>query len=247
MHAWEYQTKFTELQDDINLTIREAITAISTVLEGSTKTTLEQFEEHVEDIHAMYVPTLELFNRLQPSSCRNSAQRILDDTTEFTGFDGSNCANAYDIRVRSDIAAANKALVRFDDLYSQVQTIVVKAFIGQNAFITPEEIKENITHMFGSMEDKWAAAKPDIEAIKLTLASTIASQNKELGNCHTKIETDAEWSFSRFDRMVQTCYDFDNSQSPLKGRLARNDDSYVTQMEEFEAEFSKLKPYEWQA
>jgi uncharacterized protein YfbU (UPF0304 family) len=248
-HAWAYQDKLTELQDDINRVIYEVQTAVSTVLQNSTKETLKQYEDLVNEVQAAFLPTLEQFNVLKPSLCRNSAERILNDTTEFTGFDASNCANFYDIRVRSDIAAANDALQNFDNLYSQVQTIVVKAFIAQNHFVDPEAIEDTITAVFNVVDGRWIAAKPEIEEVRRNLGSAITKQNVELGSCHGKILEDVNWSYSRFSRMVQTCTDFDNTENPLaqKSRMTRSVDSYITQMEEFEAELAKRKHYEWQA
>lgn len=248
-HAWVYHEKLTGLQDDINRVIHEVQTAVSDVLANSTKTTLQQYEDHVDDILDEYLPALELFNELNPSMCRNSAERILKDTTEFTGFGASNCADSYDIRVRRNIAEANNALQSVDNLYSQVQTIVVRAFIAQNHFVDPEAIEDTITVIFDVVEGRWITAKPGIEEVRRNLATSIAVQNAELGNCHNEILVDAKMTLAHFNRVAQTCIDFDNSQNPLdsKSRFGRPSEDYIAQMEEFEIEFAKLKPYQWQA
>lgn len=241
-HAWKYQEMFGELQGDINLTIQQAITAISTVLGSSTKTTLEQYREHMDNVYAFYLPFLELISGIQHSTCKIQAETILEQTTEFTGFAASVCASKYDVSIGSEIAAANGALARFDDLYSQVQTIIVKAFVKQNAFVTPEDIKDNITKMFALMEDKWAAAKPDIEAIRLNLASRVAALNAELASCHRFEETQTVQALEFGRSRVQTCEDFNNSSNPL----AQKSRAGYSALEEFEAFVATLKPYEWQ-
>jgi hypothetical protein len=153
-HAWLHQKRLAELQDDINQAIHEVQTALSSVLQNSTRETLEQFESHVGDIEARFVPEIERFNQLRPSVCRNSAQTILNHTTEFTGFSASNCATSYDSLVRIEVAAANGEFFKIDQFYSQVQMIVVRAFVGQNAFINPEAIQHKITEIYESLEWK---------------------------------------------------------------------------------------------
>lgn len=248
-HAWVYQVKFTELQDDMNVLIHEVQTAVSDVLEKSTKLTLQQYQSHIDEVQSEYLPALELFNELRPSSCRNLAENILNDTTSFTGFAASNCANLYDIRVRTEIAVANDAFQQFDSLYSQVQTIVVRAFIAQNQFVDPEAIEDTITEVYDVVVGRWNSSRPEIEAVKQTLAKAVDIQNFELGQCHSVILGNAQWGFSRFRQMVDTCVEFDASQnsSPSKTRMSSHTEPHIALMEEFKAGFAKLKSYEWQA
>jgi len=249
VHAWTYNGKLTELQTDINDAVHDVQVGISAVVASSTDETLQQYEDLFSDVEALFKPTLALFNELRPSNCRNSAERILNDTTDFTGFDASNCAKDYNIRVTNETAAANGAMARFDDLYSQVQTIVYKAFVGENFFITPEDIRDTITDIFDRVQARWLEQRPEMEAVRRNLASVIAAQNAELGNCHVKILDDATTDLGRFSRMVNTCRDFDNTNDPFSGpeRAGRDVPAYIQQLEEFEAEFAKRKLYEWTA
>lgn len=237
------------MQDEITQKIREAITAISDVLDKSTDETLHQYEGIIDIIEEIYAPAIEQFKTLRATDCRNSAETILNSTTTFTGFDVSNCASSYNTRVKTEVDNANKALVKVDDVYSQISTIVTKAFVGQNAFVDPETIRDNIVEIFGHVKGKWESSKPELDAVKLSLAAAIAAQNIELGNCHNKIHTDILPQFSMFSRMVQTCIDFDNTAEPfgLRARMGRTSSAHLQILEEFQTAFAKLKLYEWQA
>lgn len=226
--------------------IQEVHTAVSVVLKESTSVTLHQFEDHVEIIVTEYNPYLVDFNELAPGACRDRAETMLTDTVSFSGFDGAVCASKYNEKVQTKIDIASKSLVRFDDVYSQVQSIVVKSFIGQNVYTNPDDIQKKFKDIFDLAEGKWNASRPEIESVVNDLASSIDKQNIELGRCHDKIMDDAVAQFGRFGRMVQTCNDFNNSQDSL-GRTGRTSAVFEQLFEEFKAESAKLKLYEWTA
>lgn len=225
------------MQEDINKVIYEVQSSISSVLEVSTVQTLDQYENHVSDVQAEFIPALDDFDQLQPGPCKDMAEYILNYTTLFTGFEASNCASNYDIRVGAEISIATAALAQVDDLYGQVQTVVVKSFIGQNAFLTPEDIKDTITEIYNLIQEKWTSSKPEMEQIKNNLAAVIAGHNEELGNCHDNILQNAITYYALFRSNVQTCRDFE--QTSQKFGSPRN------YRDEFDAAFAKAKPFVW--
>lgn len=236
-----------ELQEDINIAIQEVQTAVSTVLKSSTGVTLEQYEDHINAVQAEYEPYLERLQGLKAGDCKNDAEFVLNRTTTNTGYRASNCASEYDTRVKNQVDIATRALVRFDDIYSQVQSIVVKAFIGQNAFLTPEDIKLKIVEIYEIVSGRWEDSKPEVEAIKRNLASGIAAQNVELGNCH-KVNLDyAKRYYEIFREDVNTCTIFDNTPNPF-GLFAKSSKAgYVSRIAEIKAMFEKDVPYVWQS
>lgn len=242
--AWEYQVKLQEFQEKINAVVHAVIVAVSEVLEGSTAETLKQYEDHVNVIEKIYAPSLKSFEGLKPGSCRNSAETILNQTTLFTGFKASNCAYTYNSRVTTEVNDANKALVRFDDVYTQVQSIVVKAFVGSNVFLTPEDIQEKFIEIYKLVTDRWEETEPEIEAVKRNLQTRITNQNVELGRCHGEIETETEGEYKRFRDMVKVCEDFDTSRGD---RSDSNFNQHEKMLEDFMTEHAKLKTYEWTA
>lgn len=241
-HAWNYQVLLSDLQLEINNVINEMQTLVSDILKTSTAETLTQYQTHITAVQAEYVPMLGLFNSLTPGTCRSQAESILNTTTTFTGYDASNCANVYDQRVRNELATANRALVRFDDIYSQVQTIVVKAFIAQNAFLTPEDIRDEITNIYGVVQGRWSVSKPEMEAVKRALQTNIAQQNVVLGNCHNNVLSNAVTMFGMFRSMVQTCADFENTAPAAFSSKMSHSDIY----EEFQAFIAQRVPFVWE-
>lgn len=223
-------------------------TAVSSVLESSTDVTLKQFETHVDDIEAEYVPHLAAFEALKPGTCRDQAEMILNSTTTFTGFSAANCATTYDQRVSAEIEAANRAKTRFDDLFNQVQSVVVKSFSGLNNFLSPEAIEDRITEMYDFINKQWTESKPDLDAIRRNLEAAIKDRNTELGNCHNVILTQASTMFGMFRSNVQTCADFDNTApAAMSFRAGATNEPFRYILEDFEAEMAKATPYEWKA
>lgn len=247
--SWRYQKQLQGLQGEINDSIEQVVVALSTILKSSTEETLGQYQLLYDDIDGIYAPLLVAFNGLKPSECRDTAERALNDTTSFAGFDASICATTYDNEVRNSIAKANFAMSGINTVYSQVQMIVVKGFVGQNSFTMAEEIEETIDKIFKLVSNRWAVSKPDLDTLRLRLASDIAEQNKQLGECNLEISDDVASLSGRFKRMVQTCVTFDNP-SKTKSVDILSDNaapSYKQQFEEYQAELSKLKSKKWAA
>jgi hypothetical protein len=244
-HAWQYQVELSSLQGEINEAINDVQTLISSVLKDSTVETLGQYQSHVQGIQAEYEPMLGALEILPSSQCRSDSENLLNYTVRMTGFDASNCASVYDSRVRNEVAIANRALVRFDDLYNQVQTIVVKSFIKQNALVSPDDIKDTMIEIFELVGARWETTKPEIDSVKRNLQSKIADQNRQLGVCHTTALNWAVSAFALFTFNVQRCVDFNGSQNPL-GHSGRSKRSLRNIQEEFEELVANHKSYAWE-
>jgi hypothetical protein len=239
--AWKHQVILANLQGEINEAILEVQTAVSSVLRVSSSETLDQYESHVNSVQAEYRPMVEALEGLPRSQCRDNAEFLLDFTVRMTGFEASNCAATYNTHVSNAIDIANKALVKIDDVYNQVQTIVVKSFVAQNAFVTPEDVNKTIIEMTELVEGRWESTRPEIQGVKLTLENSVADQNRQLGNCHAGALKFAIDAYALFSQNVQTCIDFNNIQNPM-GRSARQTRDYRAELEALAANF---KPYEW--
>ena len=246
-HARLYQTLLTNLQEEINFAIEEAQTAVSQVLRTSTTETLRQYENHAISIEGEYAPHQEAFEQLIPGSCKNTAETILNTVKTFTGFEASNCAKAYDNVVREIIESTSGSLVNFDDVYSELQSIIVKAFIAKNIFINSEEIEETISDMFELVQTKWNETKPEFDDLRRNLALAIGLQNIQLGSCHESIKNVATDQFAFFRSMVNTCNDFNSPQSVSErtGRIS-GPEPWIQKLKEFEEQFAKLESFKWQ-
>lgn len=251
LHSWEYQERLIDLQGDINESIEEIQVAVSSVLKSSTSQTLQQFESHISDVEGIYVPMLAAFQTLNPGNCRNDAEDVLNRTTTNTGYRASICAATYDIRVRTEVDAAANALSHFNGLNSQVQSIVVKAFVGQNKYANPEAIEDKITEIFDIVKGKWEGSKPEIHGIRENLASSISAQNGELVKCHEANLKTAATFYAMFEDMVQVCIDFDSIPNPFAASKrfsnAAPSPSFTQKHAEFLAAFENQQPYKWQA
>jgi hypothetical protein len=233
-HAWNHQVLLADLQGEINEAIENVQKAVSSVLKGSTSETLDQYESHVISVLAEFAPMAEALKALPSSQCTETAHTILNSTVSMTGFQASVCASKYDVQVEALIQTANNELSEFEGIYNQVMSIVVKSFIRQNTFVTGEEIEETITEIFELVGGRWENSKPEIDLVKRNLETSIAEQNRILGNCHTNGLNFAKSAFTLFNSNVQTCLDFHEIQNPL-GRSARGMRNYLAEFEQLVA------------
>ena len=253
VHSWEYQARLVALQQDIDESIEEVQAAVSSVLKNTTDNTLRQYQSHVGEIEDIYVPMLDGFQSLKPGDCRNDAEDVLNRTATNTGYRMSNCASTFDERVRVSVASATNALTRFDGIFAQVQSIVVKSFVGRNSFVNPESIEDKIVEIYELVQDKWTGSKPEIESVRNNLISSIAAQFNELVSCHKANFNYAKAFFGMFEETVQICIDFDNTPNPFftstKSRSSRSivETPFSRKHAEFMVALESQKPFEWQA
>ena len=240
--AWEAQTELQKLQDDINEAIWEVQTAVSSVLKASTIETLQQYQAIFEAIVNRFEPTMAVFDELEVSACRKNAENILTFATDHSGFAISNCANDYNTSVSGPIEEARNSAYSFNSLYNQVQTIVVKSFVGQNKFTDAEDINDLIKSMFALVDGKWKAEKPNLKSITENLASSIKIENVKLGVCHEETMASLTSFYDMFVRSVTTCRDFNNSRpSGSKSSKAAGKPEWEIVYEEFLALVEKVK------
>lgn len=237
----------SELQTEINEAIERVQTAVSTVLTGSAAETLGQYHQHIAIITSEHAPHLETFEKLVPGDCKNSAETILTNIIEFTGYDASNCAKIYDQKVREKVANTSQSLVQHDNVFSQLHMIVVKGFVGENAFVSPEVIKDKITQMYELVKTIKENAIFDSDGFVSKLRTEISAQNAELGNCHDEILDLAYGQFAYFERVAKTCDRFDEEPVGKSKRKAVDTEEHEQLLKEFLDQFEKLNYYEWKA
>lgn len=223
--------------------IDAAQNAVSDVLKTYTNEVLRQYQTNIQEIEAEYAPHYETFNRLAPGNCRDNAYTILNSVITFTGFEGSNCAKYYDNEVRAILAGTQGALDGFDEVFSQLQSIAVKAFVGQNAFLNPGEIEYKIVEIFNLVRARWEESKPQFQGVRISLLQSIGMELSQLRDCHKWIVEVAHGQFEFFNSIAKTCTEY--GLESLMGRSVNAEEPWVKLTEEFYEQFSKLKSYEW--
>lgn len=246
-HAREYQVRVTELQSKINEAIQEVQVVVSRVLKVSTAETLNQYQHHLIDIEFEYAPHIEALEQLDSGDCKNTAETIINSVRNFTGFNAGNCAYEYDQSVQNKIADASNSLVRYDNIFSQIQLIVVKGFVGANPFVTPEAIDNKIAEIIEIGKRITSDATFDSENFTNNLASEIAEENSELGNCHNAILEVAKSQDAWFRQIIQTCSSYDDASQGKARRMGRTVEPYIQLFADFQEQFKNLKFYEWKA
>ncbi|CAO1350975.1 unnamed protein product [Diamesa serratosioi] len=213
--ANDFQNKLTSLQQDINLQLTAIRTSVSNVLRSSSSQTLAQIENNSIAILEQDAPVREIVFALESTSCTNNLRSLLNGFTEFSGFPSSTCVARYDDSVQSALKAAYALLEKYEGIFSEVQQIVVKSFIRQNAFLTPDAIIETIQNQYEIRAQEWEKIRPDIESFVKSLAGNVAVFNAVLESCFANVQTSLTPSYNLLLSEVAVCKEFDNTRTPF--------------------------------
>lgn len=215
IQAWEYQDKLTTLQENINLQLTAIRLSVSSVLKSSSSKTLEQIENNTIAIIEQDQPIRDVVFNLEPTACTNNLRTVLNGVTEFSGFPSSTCVSRYDNGVKVVLNDSYIMLDQYNGLFSEVQQVVVKSFIRQNAFLTPETIIETSKIQYERLNENWTKVIPNIEEFVKSLESKIAEINVNLGSCFNQTQANLIPSYVRIIDEVDICKEFDNTKSPF--------------------------------
>lgn len=215
--AWEYQTKFASLQQDIDEKLTAIRTAVSGVLKSSSNLTLEQIESNAKQITTIAEPARNaVFDTdLSATLCVVNLRNILQDIAQFTGFGSSNCVTSYDKSLTGVLNKAYAFLQKYEGFFGDVQQVVVKAFIGKNAFLEPEAIQSKFEVEYETRVSAWNEIRPEVENFKKDLYDNVAVFNSVLGGCFHKIQIDVAPAFTVVQSQLATCNIFDNTADPF--------------------------------
>ena len=213
--AWEYEEKFTTLQQDIDLQLTAIRLTVSTVLKSSSSETLSQIENNTLAILEKEAPIRDVVFNLDPTACTNNLRTVLNGVTEFSGFPSSTCVARYDTAVQTVLKDAYAMLEQYNGLFKEVQQIVVRSFIRQNAFLTPEVIAQTFKTQYETLSANWDKVNPDIESFVKTVTRRVSANNVILNTCFNTTQANLTPSYSRIIDEVDICNEFDNTKSPF--------------------------------
>lgn len=213
--AWEYHNKFISLQNDINLQLAAVRNSVSNVLRISSNTTLKQIEENSVAILEKDAFVRDTLFSLEITACTNNLKSLLNGVTEFSGFPSSNCINRYDEGVKIELNDSLIIMEKYNGLFNEVQQIVIKSFIRQNAFLTPDAIIATFENQYEFLIEKWEKIVPSIEIFVKSLAGNIAVHKTALDGCFNIVQVNLTPSYNRIVDEIIACHEFDNTKSPF--------------------------------
>ena len=181
----------------------------------SSSQTLSQIENNTIAILELDAPVRAIVAPLESTDCNDNLKTVLDATTEFSGFPSSTCVARFDESVQSALKAAYALMEKYEGLFSEVQQIVVKSFIKQNAFLRPQAIIDTFQTQYNLRIEDWERIRPDIESFVKSLGGNVAVFNNVLGSCFTNIQTNLIPTYSRIAAEVQICKEFETIRSPF--------------------------------
>lgn len=214
--AWEFQAKLNPKQEDVDHDVTEYRTSVSQVLRESSKDALTEVEENARAILELEKPVKAVVDQLNVGLCSTNLKQLLAGITEFTGFESSNCVKLYDKDVNVEVKKAQDLISLYDGMFTELQQLVVQAFIGRNQFNQQEDIVNAFEVEFDRKVKAWEDIKPDVEAFIGSLSGKIADINNLMETCMKEVQNEVVISYGSISRRVQTCIDFDNSQVKVK-------------------------------
>lgn len=246
--AWTFQSDLSGLQNEIDLAIADVQDGFYTVLKDSTEKTLNQHDGHHEKVEVTHAPVYERFSALAPGRCRDTTQTMINLERDVTGFEASNCINTYS---RATSTLIEELSVDFSNLnvqFSQIQQIVVKAFVQQNIYITPLEASDDMKKMTELVMQRWEEIVPSLKNIRNELRTKIDGFNTELTSCQDVVLDHVIAGYVRIERQLVVCENFNNARRTAFSSNSINDAKQQDAIiEEFKNFLSSMTPYEWQS
>lgn len=242
--AWAFQADLQGLQNEIDIAIADVQNGFFDVLKNSTSQTVNQHEIHNQNVEEVHAPVYERFNRLAEGRCRTTTQTMIDLERDVSGFAASNCINSYNRAVTSIIDELRTNFTNFTLLFSQIQQIVVKGFIIQNIYLRPQDVENKIAEIIELVNKRWEVIKPNLDALRTSLRTRVAAQNRELTNCQTEVYANVVAGYVRIEAQLAVCENFNNSKSAFNSFTEQNQELIV---EEFKNYLASLPSYVWQA
>lgn len=218
--AWEYQNKLSPTQQDIDNEVTDFRTSLSRVLKQTSKDALEEVEENAKVILELEKPVRSAVSELKEGDCSANLASLLSALTEFTGYESSNCVKRYDKSVTGEVRAAQDVINSYDGIFTELQQLVVQAFIGRNQFNDQTEIIEAFEVEFDKRAEAWDKIKPEVENFIDDLNNGIGKSSELMESCMKEIRDDVSAAYNRISGRVQSCIDFENTPNPFKSSFA---------------------------
>jgi len=210
--AWDYHRKLETLQSDINNQLTGVRTSVSTVLKAASSKALERTETNANNILDLDRPVRHiLFKELNTSQCVNTLRELINRITEFTGFSTSNCIATYENSVQEVVSAAYEILQQYEGPSVDTQLIVIRSFVGYNAFRNAAEIEALFSSRYHQRLNEWNEMKPHIEVYISELSDAIDGFGRGLLKCFENIQAGVAPEYVELENDVQVCKDFDNT------------------------------------
>lgn len=217
--AHEFQTKLSETQVEVDDDLTDFRLSLSSVLRTSSAAALSELELNAQAILELEAPVMQAVGTLPVGECSANLKGLLSSITDQTGFASSNCVSAFDVQVDSQVTEAQDMISVFDGVFTELQQLVVKAFVGKNKFTQQDTIVEKFQGEYATRVAVWEEMKPDVERFVGGLTTTISGYNTAMNGCMGTVQNNVASAYQMVQMRVQTCIDFENTPNPLRAVL----------------------------
>ncbi|CRL03706.1 CLUMA_CG016955, isoform A [Clunio marinus] len=107
----------------------------------------------------------------------------------------------------------------FDGNYADVQQIVVRSFIGKNAFVQAEEIEKRFTEEYNKRVGDVGSRQAEVDEYIKALTGAIEYFNNNLDECFKNIHNFIAPAYVTLKEQIKTCEEFDNTPNPFASFL----------------------------
>lgn len=217
--ANEFQKKLSETQVEVDDDLTDFRLSVSSVLRTSSSKALSEVEMNALAILELEAPVKQAVNTLPAGECSTNLRTLLDSVTAQTGFASSNCVSTFDVRVDAQVTQAQDMISVYDGVFTELQQLVVKAFVGKNKFTEPDRIIEKFQGEFATRIEVWEEMKPNVDAFVTGLTGTITGYNSAMNGCMGDVQTSVSSAYTMIQTRIQACIDFENTPNPLRVAL----------------------------
>jgi hypothetical protein len=214
--AWKFQDKLNPRQSDIDNDVTEFRNSVSNVLKTTSKNALKEVEDNAKRILDLENPVRTSIDGLKVGDCSSDLKKLLNGITGFTGYKSSNCVKLYDYSVDVEVQQAQDLISVYDGIFTELQQLVVKSFVGKNQFNQQAEIIERFEQEYEKRVAAWEAIKPDVELFIENLSGNIEAFNDVMHECMVEIQQTVLPSYELLKEDIETCIIFENTPNPFR-------------------------------
>lgn len=158
---------------------------IAVVLVDTTSSTVKAYETHGNTVWGVYTDVNENIEVLDQNECKDNLLRMNAEHVEASGYRSSNCITFYNKNVKKEVDAMADKVNEINLHFGEVALSVYRSYIGVNPMVDGEAIERHINSTYQDVSAQWAAIKPDINTLRITLTNNINALTTSLATCFT--------------------------------------------------------------
>lgn len=207
--AVNVQYEINSKQNEIFGTISNLREKFSKILKTTAESTLKDIEGDVRAVFNIDEPLRDVLYNKAATPCITSLKTLLNQESEFTGFQSGVCLTKYDNDVSKVITEAHNVVGVYDNELNQIELSVVHSFTSHNAWTQPDQIRDRFNESYNKYKDALQSINDNIGNIDINIQEQIDELRQTLNGCYKVSQDSLSSAIQRLESKIKTCDAFD--------------------------------------